>query len=127
MKIEQYFTHIQRAIAACRVLASNYIVLDKRSSYEGFIRGDLVLENNSLLHFREYVNLRLNEHRLMYAYQYMMPDNQLVFRYDNAEHYQGISTFPHHKHEGSERNVVAANAPTLAQVLAEIELLVRLS
>ncbi len=83
--------------------------------------------NESLLHLREYVNLRLGEHRLTYAYQYMMPDNQLIFRYDNTEHHQHIPTFPHHKHEGSEDNVIAANAPTLAQVLAEIELLVRLS
>ena len=127
MKVEEYFAHIQRAIAACRTLASSNVVQDKRSSYEGFFRGDLVFENESVLHFREYVNGRLAEPQLMYVYQYMTADNQLIFRYDNTEHHQHISTFPHHKHQGSEENVVAANAPTLAQVLAEIELMVRLS
>ena len=32
-----------------------------------------------------------------------------------------LSTFPHHKHDGSEDNVVQSNAPFLAEVLKEVE------
>lgn len=48
---------------------------------------------------------------------------QLIFRYDDADHHRELNlpTHPHHKHEGSEANIVAAPAPTLADVLAEIE------
>jgi len=35
-------------------------------------------------------------------------------------------TYPHHKHNGVEDNVVASPAPDLAQVLSEIEKLVQL-
>ena len=35
------------------------------------------------------------------------------------------SNHPHHKHEGSQQNIVAASAPTLFDVLMEIEQLVQ--
>ncbi|WP_237395963.1 DUF6516 family protein [Okeania sp. KiyG1] len=31
------------------------------------------------------------------------------------------TTFPHHKHEVSEDNIISSNAPTLGEVLQEIE------
>ena len=52
---------------------------------------------------------------------------QLVFRYDNTGHHKKLNlpTYPHHKHVGSESNVVASSAPTLTDVLTEIEGLVK--
>jgi Family of unknown function (DUF6516) len=46
-----------------------------------------------------------------------------IFRYDNTGHHQKLNlpTFPHHKDEGSEGNVIASNAPIFAEVLQEIE------
>ena len=54
--------------------------------------------------------------------------NVLILRYDNTGHHRklNLSTFPHHKHEGSENNVVSSSAPVLADVLDEIEDLVQL-
>lgn len=48
--------------------------------------------------------------------------NQLVFRYDNAPHHQKLNlySFPDHKHDGSEDNITASNAPNLSDVLREI-------
>jgi hypothetical protein len=58
----------------------------------------------------------------------MNSSGALIFRYDNTGHHKklGLPTYPHHKHEGSEENVIASSAPTLADVLQEIELLVEL-
>jgi len=66
------------------------------------------------------------ECRLRQAFHYIAPT--LVFRYDNTGHHRrrGLPSYPHHKHEGSEENVVAASEPDLAGVLREIEALVRL-
>jgi len=52
-----------------------------------------------------------------------------VFRYDNTGHHKKLNlpTYPHHKHEGDENNVVASPAPDLVAVLIEIEALVQLS
>ena len=46
---------------------------------------------------------------------------------DNTEHHPQIATYPHHKHEGSEENVIPSFAPTLAAVLAEIERMIQSS
>jgi hypothetical protein len=54
--------------------------------------------------------------------------DKLVFRYDNTGHHKklDLSTYPHHKHESSEDNVVPSAAPVLVTVLQEIESLVQL-
>lgn len=75
----------------------------------------------------EYVAFDNSLERYTYVYQYMTADQQLIFRHDNTEHHRHVATFPHHKRKGSEANVVVASAPTLADMLSEIELLVRLS
>ena len=45
----------------------------------------------------------------------------IVFRYDNAPHHPDVATHPHHKHIGPLDRLAPADAPTLGQVLAEIE------
>lgn len=96
---------------------------DKRGMYEGFIRGKIDFDDNSLLHFREFVYVEICFDRKMYSYQYMDSGNNLIFRYDNTEHHRklNLSTFPHHKHDGSEDNVMTSDAPLLAEVLKEVE------
>ena len=63
----------------------------------------------------------------MYSYQDLNSENNLIFRYDNTEHHQKLNlpTFPHHKHDGSENNVVKSDAPFLAEVLKEVEQILR--
>ena len=58
----------------------------------------------------------------------MIPQKNLVFRYDNTGHHKklGLSTYPHHKHNGVKNNVIPSAAPDLAIVFQEIELLVQL-
>jgi len=96
---------------------------DKRGIYESFIRGKIDFNDNSSLHFREFVYVEIYLDRKMYSYQYMDSVNNLIFRYDNTEHHRklNLSTFPHHKHDGSEDNVITSDAPLLAEVLKEVE------
>ena len=127
MEIEQYFLQFRRTFSASSTVLIEQITYELRDLDEGYIRGDVTFIDGSRLHVREYIAFDERIIRYTYVYQYMTSDNQLLFRYDNTEHHPNLSTFPHHKHEGSEDNVIASSAPTLAQVLAEIELLVRLS
>ncbi len=100
----------------------------KRGSYEGFIRGELCFVDGSILHLREFVDVEISVDRLMYAYQYIDSSMKLIFRYDNTGHHKklGIPTYPHHKHQGSEDNVISSTAPDLSDVLREIESFVEL-
>jgi hypothetical protein len=101
---------------------------DKRGAHEGLIRGELYFADGSLLHFREFVDVEIEMDCLVYVYQYMDAAGSLIFRYDNTGHHEelGLPTYPHHKHEGGEDNVVPSFAPDLASILGEIEALVQL-
>lgn len=122
MLIEDYFQEIQDLIDQfCWVLSCD-IDCDKRGLYEGFIRGQIKLTDHSLLHLREFIYVETRIDRKMYSYQYMSPAKAIIFRYDNTDHHRqlNLANFPHHKHDGSEDNVVSSSAPTIADVLKEI-------
>jgi len=125
--IDAYFQAIRDTIEASRAVHSSSVTYDKRTSYVGFIKGTILLLDGSTLHFREFVDVETAVERYTYAYQYQRGDD-LVFRYDNTEHHRKLKlpTFPHHKHDGSETNVIAAQAPPLAAILEEIEFLLNI-
>ena len=128
MRIEAYFQQVRGTLDACLLVQSSNVACDKRSTHEGFIRGEVYFVDGSLLHLREFVDVETTLDRLTYVYQYMDSTQQLVFRYDNTGHHRKLNlpTYPHHTHEGSEDNVVASPAPNLDAVLKEIEALVHL-
>ncbi|MBU0512486.1 MAG: hypothetical protein KJ638_12400 [Chloroflexi bacterium] len=123
MRIEAYFREIPRTLEIYPGIRLSNVTYDKRGAHADFIRGELVFVDDSVLHIREFVDVESTVERLMYAYQYMDADRQLIFRYDNSGHHRNLDlpTYPHHKHEGSQSNVIASSAPILAEVLAEIE------
>jgi len=127
--IEAYFQQIRETVDTCSFVQWSTVTYDKRGTYEGFIRGELGFADDSVLHLREFVDVEAAIDHLMYVYQYMDIGNNLIFRYDNTGHHQdlNLSTYPHHKHEGSEANVVVSSIPDLATVLDEIGQLIQLS
>jgi len=122
--IEDYFRQVDTLIANASIVHSSSITYDKRSSYIGFIRGDIYFVDGSLLHLREFVNVQHEVDRYVYVYHFQRPDGTMVFRYDNTPHYSDLASFPHHKHDGIETNVLSAPPPNLQMILAEIELLI---
>ena len=119
--IEDYFRQVETLIATASIVHSSSITYDKRSTYIGFIRGEIYFLDGSQLHLREFVNVEHGIERYMYAYHYQRPDGALVFRYDNTPHFPALPSFPHHKHEGSDANVAAASSPDLQTILTEIQ------
>ena len=128
MRINGYFRQIQKIVESSSIVQLSSVTLEKRGTHEGFIRGKLQFLDESNLYWREFVDVELTIDRLMYVYQYMDSSDKLVFRYDNSGHHRKLklSTYPHHKHEGSKDNIVSSASLDLANVLKEIELLVNL-
>ena len=122
MLLSEYFRQIQILVDQCAIVQESNIVYEARSHDRGFVHGELRLTNGNTLAVREFVKTTSIVDREMYTYQYMTTENQLVFRYDNTGHHRklNLSTFPHHKHDGSETNVIASAAPNLAEVRQEI-------
>jgi hypothetical protein len=125
--IEDYFQQVAALIAASDIVHSSSLTYDKRSATIGFLRGDIYFLDGSLLHLREFVNVEHGIERYMYAYHYQRSNGALVFRYDNSPHFPTLSTFPHHKHESNETNVIASSAPELQTILAEIQRVISIS
>lgn len=129
MRIEAYFQQIRDIIETCLFLQASNVTYDKRGTHEGFIHGELYFADDSTLHIREFVEVEITINRLMYVYQYMSAPKTLIFRYDNTGHHRKLNlpTYPHHKHEGVQDNVIPSSAPDLTIVLTEIERLIKLT
>ena len=122
MQIEAYFQQIEATIAACSQLTAFTLDCEKRDTYEGLIRAKIKFTDGSILCVREFVSVEIRVDRDMYTYQYMDARNDLIFRYDNTPHHKKLNlpTYPNHKHDGSEGNVICSPAPSLLDVLQEI-------
>ena len=122
--IETYVQALSDAIATSPIVSVFNVTLDKRAPQAGLVRGDVSFIDDSRLYFRELVEPQTDAiHRRMYSYHYQDANTALIFRYDDTQHHPTLSTFPHHKHDGDESNVISAQPPTLAKVLHEIETL----
>lgn len=91
--------------------------VDQRSPQRGYITGILIFEDDSALHFREFIDTTRLEPRVMYAYHYQDSEKTMIFRYDNALHRPALSQ-QEHKHTPSGVDVGAM--PTLVEVFDEI-------
>jgi hypothetical protein len=107
---------LDASVAAGEAVLIN-IQIDQRSSLRGFIAGVLQFNDDSELHFREFVDTDLLEPRLMYVYHHQDANRELIFRYDNASHRPSL---PHAEHKHTPTGVCIHTAPTLAQVLDEV-------
>jgi len=122
MYISDYFLKVYKLINDFTLTANYNIETDIRSSKIGFIKIALFLRNESVLYIREFISIYGNEiDRLMYVYQYLDKSGNLIFRYDNTEHFPQLNNYPHHKHLNN-GNVIESNAPLLEDVLFEIEM-----
>ena len=119
--IEVYLQSLLDLVAASPFVRASTVTFDKRTPHIGLIRGDLYFADDSRLYFRELVQVQATVVRRMYSYHYQDADANLIFRYDDTPHHPDLSSFPHHRHNGSEADVVAAEPPDLSAVLREIE------
>jgi len=124
--IDDYFREIASLIDTEACIQGASMAYDKRTPHIGFLRGSLYFSDGSVLHLREYVRVQNTVERYMYVYPYQDREGILVFRYDNSPHFPHLSTFPHHKHDGSEAKVINSTQPHLKRVLEEIRPLLKL-
>lgn len=81
------------------------------------LKVQIVFADNSKLHVKEY---RFSDGSHKYAYQWTEADGKLKVRWDNAEHWPNIPTFPHHKHIGNSTQAVSSTETSLEHVLKQI-------
>lgn len=119
--IQTYFTQIKSLIeqyAATSFVLEATMHIEMRPGGQGYLTGALIFVDDSTLRFSEYLDQTGEAvDKLMYTYHYQDTGHQLIFRYDNALHKPALSSVTH-KHLPTQ--IIAAPAPTLDEVLAEI-------
>lgn len=119
--IDAYFDQIEKAITDNPLAVFIDLHRVYTSPKTAYIKGEITfIDASSFVIFQ---HVRIEEFRLTitaYRYHYMDSDKGLIFRYDNAPHYPGFSTFPHHKHLPS--GVQETTMPSIKKVLDEIHL-----
>jgi hypothetical protein len=81
------------------------------------IKLTIVFQDNSCLHVKEY---RFGDGSRKYAYHWVAASGTMLVRWDNAEHWPEIPTFPHHKHIASDSEVKPSTETGLEAVLKVI-------
>jgi hypothetical protein len=128
LRVESYFADVRKTIEQSLIVRLSNISYEKRGTHEGIIRGRVRFVDDTVLEWREYVDVEARIDRLMYVYQYMDSSMRLIFRYDNTGHHKksALPTYPHHKHLGRDGSVVPSDPMDLGSVLREIEVIVEL-
>jgi hypothetical protein len=93
------------------------ITSDFRSDKIGIIHGKIVFVDESILFFKEYLDLRHKIDKKAYSFHYQDRNNNLIFRYDNAWHKPRLA-FSEHKHTGNK--IIPSSIPDVSAVLEEI-------
>lgn len=117
MYLTDYFRVIENSLKHLKPLLITNVQLTEYTNYTGIICGSILFPDGSILHFREYLNLKLPIPKKTYSYHYQK-DNECIFRYDNAPHHPEVVTFPHHKHLRDA--LLPSPSPDLSEVILEI-------
>ena len=97
-------------------VVKDFDVLDFKLFEGGFyVKIKVVLEDNSVLFIREYVD----EEERNYSYHWQDSENNLILRWDNAPHHKNLTTYPHHKHYKDGR-IEESFETTCERILSEI-------
>lgn len=107
---------IQKYVDNGYILSFNFSV-EARSNYIGFIQGSLEFLQGSRLFFRQYVDLQESIEKLSYSFHYQDQENNLIFRYDNAQHKPDLG-YVEHKH--IKDKIISSKIPDIEQVILEI-------
>ena len=116
--INKYFNEVEQIVSSFSNLIKLYSKLEKLySENKGFIRGKIVFIDNSTLFFMELIDIE-KPNKQKYSYHFMDSGMNMVFRYDNSDHYPEISNSPHHKH--LPKDIITSKEPQLSEILLEI-------
>ncbi|MBI3302188.1 MAG: hypothetical protein HYZ72_08970 [Deltaproteobacteria bacterium] len=110
---------LQALVAATPFVTATSLAYEERPPSAGLIKGNILFADGSQLDFKEFLITRPTLRVIKYGYHYRL-GTRLIFRYDNANDpaARHLPTFPSRKHVPL--GLLAAESPSLAQVLEEI-------
>lgn len=119
MRPSAYLDQLKTIAVAHPQVVDFRVSRERVSKSDAYIRARLTFTDGSELEVMEYVRISpdVGLHPERYSYHWMDADNNLRLRWDTAEHYPGLDGFPHHRHDGDERNVLPGEPMNFLKVL----------
>jgi hypothetical protein len=119
--ITKYLDDIRQLLEQTPYILSKSLEYEDRGGVALLIKGNIIFENLSELHFREIISFTHADlfDKIAYSFHYQDKKNALIFRYDNAEHHPEIPSYPHHKHL-PKSNIEISEEISLTEVIFEI-------
>jgi len=117
----EYLAYVASLILANTQVEDWEIVREEAQGAIGLFRYRLTLQSGDMLEMFERFAVRHYQVNVTkYSFHWQKPDGQLVMRWDNAAHHPEISTYPHHRHDNNESNVLPGPAVSASDILALI-------
>ena len=119
MKPSEHLERFDRLIVESPYIKSSQVKEKRIRRFEAYIKIRLTLIDDSILDVTEYIyaadedNAQINR----YSYHWMDAASRLRVRWDNVRHYPNLPGFPHHLHDGDDKNVLPGEPMTLLKVL----------
>jgi len=125
MTVRDYYGSVLQLLTTSTVVTSQRIEFDEQDVYVAYLTGAVNLVDGSTLFFAEYVQIEGASSdqitRKKYRYHWQTPAGETRYRWDNARHHPGLTTFPYHVHVGSAEEARESSPTALWYVLGEIE------
>lgn len=124
MLLDDYLNEIENTLNTFSSLIVNQsVTIDKRPQEQAHIFGILLFNDESTLHFREFIDASEGKiDKVAYSYHFQDKSNALLFRYDNAKHKPALD-FVEHKHFSG--NITYAPDVTLQDSIQEAMLMIQ--
>lgn len=117
-EIEEYLKSLEILLDSVPLKLSTTLQTENRGDVALYVKIDIVFNDESELHTKEYFAKVIGLTKVAYSYHYQDDNKELIFRYDNAEHHPEIKTVPYHKH--LKDSISPADEIDLKNVLDEI-------
>jgi len=118
----EYLEEFERLIVETPIIKSFQIKERISRRFEAYIKVRLTLLDDSVLEITEFVQASEEDDAQLkrYSYHWMDASSRLKVRWDNVRHYPNLPDFPHHLHDGDEKNVLPGESMSLQKVLDAI-------
>ena len=93
--ITRYLEDIRQLLDQTPYILSKTLKYEDRGGVALLVKGKIIFDNLSELHFREIVSFTIADlaDKIAYSYHYQDKEKVLIFRYDNAEHHPEIPSY----------------------------------
>ena len=114
-----YLNHIRALVALNRYVVRWEVLREEVQGEMGLFRYRLTLHDGSLLEMFERFSVAGAQLQIgKYSFHWQDNSGALRRRWDNTSHQPGVSTYPHHIHDGTEENVIPHEPIHAEEVLA---------